>query len=338
MTSPTTAATRWLPRPARLVVTRLGHALFLLVAVIVTGFTLLHLAPGDAAEVINSLSGGGDEQFIEQIRADRGLDRPYLTQLVDYTAGVFAGDLGESYQFQKPVTDFVLDRLWPTLLLVGSALIIAIGGGTVLGVYAAQRPSKLSSHVVTSVSLFGFSAPVFWTGIMLLLMFSLWWPILPTQGMESLQVPDTWLGRQWDVFQHLVLPAFTLGFLYLAQYSRISRAAMLEVLGSDYIRTARSKGLRERAVIYKHALRNAVIPVVTVAGLQFSQLLSGAVLVEVVFQWPGMGSLAFNAVLTRDAPILLGVLIMSTIVVIVVNLLTDLSYRLIDPRIRFQRT
>ncbi len=140
------------------------------------------------------------------------------------------------------------------------------------------------------------------------------------------------------MFKHLVLPALTLGFLYLAQYSRIARASMLEVLGSDYIRTARAKGLRERLVIYKHGLRNAVIPVITIAGLQFSQLLSGAIVVEVVYGWPGMGTLAFGAVLTRDAPILLGVLIVSTGVVIVVNLLTDLSYRIIDPRIRFDRT
>jgi peptide/nickel transport system permease protein len=232
----------------------------------------------------------------------------------------------------------VIERLWPTLLLVGTALLIAIVGGTLLGVYSAQRPTKTSSHIVTAVSLFGFSAPVFWTGIMLLLLFSAWLQILPTQGMHSLVIEGGWFARQWDTLRHLILPAFTLGFLYLAQYSRIARASMLEVLGSDYVRTARAKGLSERLVIYKHALRNAIIPVVTVAGLQFSQMLSGAILVEVVFGWPGMGTLAFNAVLTRDAPILLGVLIVSTIVVIVVNLLTDLSYRLIDPRIRFGRT
>ena len=328
-----------MPRLLRVILTRLVHAVLLLLAVIVVSFSLLSAAPGDAAEVINNLSGGGDEEFIEQIRQDRGLDRPFLVQLADYTAGVFRGDLDDSYQYQTPVSDFVINRLWPTLLLTGSALFIAIVGGTILGVYAAQRPTKLSSHLVTGVSLFGFSAPVFWTGIMLLLVFSSWWPILPTQGMESLVLEnDTWLNRQWDVFKHLVLPALTLGFLYLAQYSRIARASMLEVLGSDYIRTARAKGLRERLVIYKHGLRNAVIPVITIAGLQFSQLLSGAIVVEVVYGWPGMGTLAFGAVLTRDAPILLGVLIVSTGVVIVVNLLTDLSYRIIDPRIRFDRT
>lgn len=332
-------ARRGLPPWLRVLLTRLGHALFMLLAVIVVAFSLLSAAPGDAAEVINQLSGGGDEAFIEQIREDRGLDRPFVVQLADYTAGVFVGDLDDSYQYQTPVSDFVIGRLWPTLLLTTTALLLAIIGGTLLGIYAAQRPTKLSSHLVTGVSLFGFSAPVFWTGIMLLLVFSSWWPIFPTQGMRSVVLEnDGWLNRQWDVFQHLVLPAFTLGFLYLAQYSRIARASMLEVLGSDYIRTARAKGLRERLVIYKHALRNAVIPVITIAGLQFSQLLSGAIIVEVVFGWPGMGTLAFEAVLTRDAPILLGVLIVSTVVVIVVNLLTDLSYRLIDPRIRFERT
>ena len=327
-----------IPRPIRVVGTRIGHAVFLLVAVVVIAFTLLWAAPGDAAEIIAGLQGAGDAEFIEQIRQDRGLDRPFFAQLWSYTTSAAVGDFGDSYQFQSPVRDFVIDRLWPTLLLVTTALVVAIVGGTLLGVYSAQRPTKASSHVVTAVSLFGFSAPVFWTGIMLLLVFSSWWPILPTQGMHSLVIEGGWFTRQWDTFRHLVLPAFTLGFLYLAQYSRIARASMLEVLESDFVRTARAKGLRERLVIYKHALRNAVIPVITVAGLQFSQMLSGAILVEVVYGWPGMGTLAFNAVLTRDAPILLGVLIVSTLVVIAVNLLTDLSYRLIDPRIRFGRT
>lgn len=333
-----TPLTARIPRSVRVVAARIGHAVFLLLAVIVIAFTLLWAAPGDSAEIIAGLQGAGDAEFIEQIRQDRGLDRPFTTQLWDYTTNAAVGDFGDSYQFQTPVRGFVIERLWPTLLLVGTALIFAIVGGTLLGVYSAQRPTKASSHIVTAISLFGFSAPVFWTGIMLLLLFSAWLQVLPTQGMHSLVIEGGWFARQWDTFTHLVLPAFTLGFLYLAQYSRIARASMLEVLGSDFVRTARAKGLSERLVVYKHALRNAIIPVITVAGLQFSQMLSGAILVEVVFGWPGMGTLAFNAVLTRDAPILLGVLIVSTIVVIVVNLLTDLSYRLIDPRIRFGRT
>ncbi len=331
-------AGRRLPRPLRMIFIRVGHAALLLLAVVVIAFSLLHLAPGDAADIIVGLQGGGDAEYIEQVREDRGLDRSYIVQLADYTAHAATLDFGDSYQFQTPVRDFVFARIWPTLLLVVTALLVAIVGGTLLGVYSARRPTKASSHVVTAVSLFGFSAPVFWTGIMLLLIFSSWWAILPTQGMHSLVIDGGWFTRQWDTLQHLILPAFTLGFLYLAQYSRIARASMLEVLESDYVRTARAKGIRERLVIYKHALRNAIIPVVTVAGLQFSQMLSGAILVEVVYGWPGMGTLAYSAVLTRDAPILLGVLIISTIVVIAANLLTDLSYRLIDPRIRFSRT
>ncbi len=333
-----TARRRGLPRPARIILTRLGHAVFLLLAVIVIAFTLLSLAPSDAAEIIVGLQGGGDAEYIQQIREDRGLDAPYPVQLGKYIWGVAQLDFGDSYQFQLPVTGFITGRLWPTLLLVFTAMSLAIVIGTLLGIYSAQRPDKPSSHLVTGVSLFGFSAPVFWTGIMLLLLFSSWWPILPTQGMRSIIEPEGWFAQQWDVAKHLVLPAFTLAFFYLAQYSRISRASMIEVLESDFVRTARAKGLRERLVIYKHALRNAVIPVITVAGLQFSQMLSGAILVEVVFGWPGMGTLAFGAVLTRDAPILLGVLIMATFVVIVANLLTDLAYRLVDPRIRFSRT
>lgn len=330
-------STTWreVPRPARIALVRAGHAVLLLLAVIVVAFSLVYAAPGDAADVINAQSGGGTQEQLDRIRADRGLDKGYFGQLVDYVTGVFTGDFGDSYGLQQPVLGLILERLWPTLLLVVTALLFAIIGGTLLGVYSAQRPTKASSHLVTAISLFGFSAPVFWTGIMLLLTFSLWWPILPTQGMHSIVVTGGWLGSQVDVALHLILPAFTLGFLYLAQYSRIARASMLEVLESDYVRTARAKGLGERSVVYKHALRNAVIPVVTVAGLQFSQMLSGAVVVEVVYGWPGMGTLAFGAILNRDTPILLGALIISTLVVIVMNLLTDMSYRLIDPRIRF---
>ncbi len=186
------------------------------------------------------------------------------------------------------------------------------------------------------LALVGFSMPVFWTGIMLVILFASAWKLLPVQGWHDVNYGEGLLANVLDVGEHLVLPALTLGLIYLAQYSRLSRASMLEVLESDYVRTARAKGLNERRVVYKHALRNAVIPVVTVVGLQFGALLSGALLVETVFNWPGLGRLAFDSILRRDTSVLLGVLMVSSVMVIVANLLTDLLYTIIDPRIRLR--
>jgi len=190
------------------------------------------------------------------------------------------------------------------------------------------------SHFATILALIGYSMPVFWTGLLVIILFAAKLSILPISGMHDVTFDGNWLQSWIDIGEHLILPAFTLGFLYMAQYSRLSRASMLEVLQSDYVRTARAKGLGERIVVYKHALRNAVIPVVTVAGLQFGSLISGALLVETVFNWPGLGRLAFDSVLRRDMPVLLGILLISASLVVAANLLTDLVYRLIDPRIR----
>ena len=222
-----------------------------------------------------------------------------------------------------------------TLLLVLSAVLAAFGIGTTLGVLASRRPNGLLSQAITVISLVGFAAPVFWTGIMLIILLASVFPLFPIAGMRAVDAgPSGGLADLLDVLHHLVLPTLTLALVYVAQYCRLARASMLDVLGSDYIRTARAKGLAERVVLYKHALRNAVLPVVTMLGLQFGNLLAGAVLVETVFNWPGLGRLAFESVLRRDYPTILGVLLFSSIIVIVMNQLTDLAYRLIDPRIR----
>lgn len=313
---------------------RIAQSIGLLLAVVVLNFTLIKLAPGDAAVVIAGESGAGDPELIEQIREDYGLDQPFLTQLGRYVADVARGDLGESYFFEEPVTSLIADRLWPTILLVGTALIFAIVVGVLIGVFTARRPESPISHSVTVFSLVGYSMPVFWTGLLLIILFASRIQLLPVSGMHDPRFDGNWIQSWLDVAEHLVLPALTLGLIYLAQYSRLSRASMLEVLQSDYVRTARAKGLAERVVVYKHALRNAVIPVVTVAGLQFGALISGALLVETVFNWPGLGRLAADAVFRRDTPVLLGVLLSSATLVVIVNLLTDLVYRVIDPRIR----
>jgi peptide/nickel transport system permease protein len=313
---------------------RIAWSVGLILAVIVMCFSLVHLAPGDAALVIAGDSGAGDPELIEEIREDLGLDDPYLIQLSRYVGDVASGDLGTSYRFNESVTSLIGDRIWPTILLVTTALVFAIVIGVLVGIFTARRPESPVSHGVTVFSLVGYSMPVFWTGYLLIIAFASNVRWFPVAGMRDVRLEGNRFEEWLDIAHHLVLPALTLGLIYLAQYSRLSRASMLEVLQSDYVRTARAKGLAERKVVYKHALRNAVIPVITIAGLQFGALLSGALLVETVFNWPGLGRLAADSVFQRDAPVLLGVLICSAVLVVVINILTDVVYRMIDPRIR----
>ena len=313
---------------------RIAWSVGLILAVSVMCFSLVHLAPGDAALVIAGDSGAGDPELIEEIREDLGLDDPYLIQLSRYVGDVASGDLGTSYRFNESVTSLIGDRIWPTILLVTTALLFAIVIGVLVGIFTARRPESPVSHGVTVFSLVGYSMPVFWTGYLLIIAFASNVRWFPVAGMRDVRFEGNRFEEWLDIAHHLVLPALTLGLIYLAQYSRLSRASMLEVLQSDYVRTARAKGLAERKVVYKHALRNAVIPVITIAGLQFGALLSGALLVETVFNWPGLGRLAADSVFQRDAPVLLGVLICSAALVVVINILTDVVYRMIDPRIR----
>lgn len=313
---------------------RILQSLGLILAVIVLNFLLVHLAPGDA---IDALSAGSENsaEVTERLREQYGLDEPVTTQLLTYVGNVVQGDLGVSIaNNNQPVTELIAERIWPTVLLSLSALAFAILLGTFVGTLAARRPESGFSHGTTIFALVGFSMPVFWTGILLLIVFSVRLGWFPVSGMEDLRFKGGWVAKQWDVAMHLVLPALSLGLIYIAAYSRLSRASMLEVLESDYVRTARAKGLGERSVLFKHALRNGIIPIVTVMGLQFGAIVSGAILVETVFAWPGVGRLAFEAVVERDTNVLLGVLFLVSLTVIIANLLTDLVYRLIDPRIR----
>lgn len=219
------------------------------------------------------------------------------------------------------------------MLLVITAQVLALIVGVLLGVVSARKPNGMMSHFVTLLALFGYSAPVFWTGIMLLITFSLLIPIFPVGGMIDVTVEGGFFVKSWDVVKHMVLPVVTLTSIFLALYSRLCRASMMEALGSDYVRTARAKGLSEREIVMKHALKNSLSPVVTLAGLQFSAVVSGAVLVETVFSWPGLGTLALQSILARDTPTILGILFFSALVVIVGNLLTDMVLRMIDPRV-----
>ena len=318
----------------RFILRRLAYAGLLLLAVVTLNFLLIHISPGDPVETIAGSMGGISEDLRAQLRTQYGLDKPFLVQLSLYLAQVLRGDLGYSYFFNVPVAHLIWDRVPATLLLVVTSVFSAFIVGTLLGTLAARKPNGPLSQGITLLSVVGYSAPVFWTGIILIILFASVLPVFPVSDMRSAGGPqDGWAGVV-DVLHHLALPAFTLAFVYLAQYSRLARASVMEALSADYIRTARAKGLPERSVLYKHALRNGVLPVVTMLGLQFGNVMAGAIIVETVFNWPGLGRLAFDSVLRRDYPTILGVLLFSSIVVVVMNLLTDLAYRLIDPRIK----
>ena len=313
------------------------NAIGLLLAVVVLNFTLIQAAPGDPAVVIAGEMGGASPQILADIRARYGLDRPKLEQLATYVGKVSRGDFGYSFYFNQPVSRLILQRLPATLLLVSTSLAIAAGLGACVGILTARRPNGIVSQVISIVAIAGYAAPVFWTGLMMLVFFATVWPVLPVSGMEEIAVPQHGLARALDVARHLVLPALALGIVYVAQYSRLTHTSMVEALSADYIRTARAKGLPERVVVLKHALRNALIPLVTILGLQFGQVLAGAVLVETVFAWPGLGRLVFDSILRRDYPTLLGILFCSALVVMLATLATDGLYRVIDPRIRAGR-
>ncbi|MGM4916562.1 ABC transporter permease subunit [Tardiphaga sp. 813_E8_N1_3] len=316
------------------VLRQLANAFGLLLAVLVLNFCLIHAAPGDPALVIAGEMGGASADVVAALREKYGLDKSLLEQLFTYVGKVATGDFGYSYYFNEPVLTLIGQRIPATLYLVLSALAISVVIGTLLGIISARKPNGWFSQGVTVISLAGYAAPVFWTGLMLLLLFGSVWPILPVSGMTDVARPKAGFAYLFDVLKHLVLPATTLALVFIAQYSRLARVNMIDALTADYVRTARAKGLPEIIVIGKHALRNTLIPIVTIAGLQFGHLFAGAVLVETVFSWPGMGRLVYDSILRRDYPTLLAVLFFSAVLVMAANIITDLVYRLVDPRIR----
>ena len=316
------------------IIQRILLGFFLLIAVIVLNFLLLQLAPGDVVDAMLAEGGGGDPVLAAKLRAAYGLDQPVYIQLFKYLGQVLTGDLGYSFYYDDSVSALIIGHLPTTLMLTLSALVVAVGVGTLFGVYAAIKPRGIFSNFVTVFSLLGYATPVFWLGMIILLVFALYLPLFPAFGIRSIPEPEHLFDRILDLINHQVLPVFTLAILYLANYSRLSRASMLDVLGADYIRTARTKGLSEFKVIFKHALKNAALPVVTMAGLQLGHIFSGAVLVETVFSLPGLGPLLYESIMRRDYPVILGVLFGAAATTIVANIITDMVYKWMDPRIQ----
>lgn len=311
------------------------QAIPLTAATILLNFSLIHLAPGDPASVLAGEAGSATPEFVEQLRKDFGLDRPFLEQLGVYVGKVIQGDLGYSFRHRQSVFWLIMDKLPATLLLMAAGILWALLGGLTLGVLAAHKAGTWIGTVISVVSLVAYATPVFWLGLLLIVIFAVKLQWLPTYGMATIAGKAAGVGYAVDVLWHLLLPAAPLGLFYLALYTRLTRASMLEVLGQDFIFVARAKGLSEPRVIYRHALRNALLGVATIAGMQIGQIVGGSVVVETIFAWPGMGRLIFEAVFQRDYPVLLGVLFMASIVVIAMNMVTDIIYGVLDPRIRY---
>ncbi len=319
----------------RLLIRRAFQSFFLILALIVINFLLIHLAPGDPAHILAGQSG--DEKYYEFIRAKFGLDKSLSTQLWIYLSSLLRGDFGYSLGYQQSVISVIVGRVPATLLLMLSAVSLSSIGGVVLGVEAARRENSLTDRAVNTFALLGFSVPSFSVGHLLLIVFALHLGLFPAQNMSSANRELAGLDYVLDVLSHLVLPALTLSIVYLAQIMRLTRTAMLNVLGENFITAARAKGLGERRVVYGHALRNALLPIITIVGADFGMLLSGAVLIETVFAWPGMGRLMIDSLAMRDYPVLMGLFLMVSITVVVVNFITDLAYSVLDPRISYGR-
>jgi peptide/nickel transport system permease protein len=311
---------------------RLMKSVAILLAIVVMNFLLIRLAPGDPASVIAGEAGAADARYIAQLREQFGLDKPLTTQLALYVGGIVQFDLGWSYRNQRSVADMVGERLPATLLLTVTAFLVALGVGVGLGVLAATRVGTWADSLVTVAALGLYATPLFWVGLMAILLFSVNLGWLPAFGMQT-PVAMAPGERVIDVARHMVLPVMTLAVFFVAIYARLTRASMLEVQDMDFVRTARAKGLSPTRILRAHTLRNAILPVITFAGIQAGQLVGGSIVVETVFAWPGIGRLAFEALLQRDYNLLLGVFFLTSVMVIAFNLVTDLVYSLVDPRI-----
>jgi peptide/nickel transport system permease protein len=315
---------------SRYLVRRLLLLVPVLMGVSVIVFLVLHLAPGDPAEIM--LGSQATQADLTRLRTELGLEDPLHLQFGRWLAHVVRGDLGRSLWMKRPVLGEVLGRFKATLILTATALVISSIGGVALGILSARWPNSLLDRTSAVASLFGASMPVFWLGIVLMVVFSLMLGWLPASGMFA----PYGGGDAVDLLRHLVLPAVTLAAASVTIVARLTRAAMLEVLGQDYIRTARAKGLVERRVVVRHALKNALVPIVTVIGVQAGYLLGGAVLTETVFAWPGVGTLMVQGILARDIPLVQGCVLVVALTFVLVNLAVDVLYAWLDPRIRYE--
>jgi ABC-type dipeptide/oligopeptide/nickel transport system permease component len=318
------------------VLRRLLHALPLLVCVIVFNFFLIHLAPGDP---IQALVGEfpAPEAYIAEMRKVFGLDQPIFIQLLLYIKNILAGDLGFSFYYRQPVLSVILDRVPATLQLMVPALLFSATIGILLGVLSARKPYSLADNTISVFSLLGYCVPAFWLGQMLMAAFAVELGWLPSQGMKTVGADLEGVSLIADRTAHLVLPFAALAVRHLAVNARMMRSSMMEVAYEDFVTVARAKGLDEKAVIARHMVPNALMPVVTIIGVDVGFLFTGSVLVETVFGWPGIGRLMYESIVKRDYPVLMGNFLITTALVVVVNLIVDLIYVWLDPRVKYNK-
>ncbi len=319
---------------ARLILSRLAKAVIVLFLIVIFNFFLIQMAPGDPAAILAGEAGATDEEFLRQLRERFGLDQPMYVQLWRYVSGIAMLDFGFSYRQQMPVLDLIMARMPATLLLTGTAFVLSLVMGIVAGSLAAARVKKPSGSIIMALALIFYATPLFWVALMSVVLFSVYLDLLPAYGMYTVGAGHTGLAMVLDVGKHLILPATTLALFFMAIYTRMTRASMLEASQQDFVKTARAKGLAPRVIQRRHILRNALLPIITLAGLQAGQMVGGAILTETVFAWPGIGRLMYEALMQRDYNLLLGIFFFSAALVIVFNIFTDLVYRLADPRIK----
>jgi peptide/nickel transport system permease protein len=317
----------------RYVARRLALAVPTILTIVVLNFALLHLAPGDAADVLAGEAGAATPEYMARLRQTFGLDQPLYVQLAVYLKQVATLDLGYSFRHNMPVSRLILSRLGPTLLLMVTVLVIAVSFGVLLGAIAARNLNRWTDNLLSMLAILAYATPVFWAGLMFIVLFSIHLGWFPTSGMEEVAAFNQGFARVADIAHHLVLPAVTLSLFYIALYTRLMRASVLDQYAMDYVITARAKGMTERQITRRHVLRNAALPVLTMAGVQIGGLFGGAVVVETVFGWPGLGLLAYESLFARDINLLLGIFFVSACLVVLVNLAIDLAYSLLDPRI-----
>lgn len=315
---------------------RCFKALLVIFFVIAINFALIRAAPGDPATILAGESGAVDAGFVERVRQEYGLDKPLPVQLLTYMKQLLTFQLGDSYRENRPVKDIILEKLPATLLLTLSAFLFSVVVGVALGIAAARRAGTWVDTLITAGSLVFFAMPLFWIGLLAIVFFSMKLGWLPPYGMSTVGADLSGWAAVVDIAKHLVMPAVTLGLFYVAIYTRVTRAAALEVMDQDFVKTARAKGVPERRVWQRHILRNSLLPVITFVSLQAGHILGGSVLIETVFAWPGIGRLAFDALFQRDYNLLLAVFFVSSVMVVIFNLIADMLYSVADPRIELQ--
>jgi peptide/nickel transport system permease protein len=320
-------------RALRLIRRRLITAIPVIFLVVIGAFFLLELAPGDAVDAYIVSTGGGDAEMIAQLRQAWSLDQSVGARLGAYLSALARGDLGWSVSFSRPIFGVILERLPNTLLLMSAATALSFGLGSILGIVAGARPGSFRDRFLSIGSLALYAIPGFWLGLVLVIVFSISLRWLPLSGIETIASGKHGLSRALDITRHLVLPVAALGIIYLALYLRLMRAGMAEIWRLDFIRAAQAKGLPRRRIVLRHVARNALLPLITMLGLQSASMLGGSVVIESVFAIPGLGRLASEAVASRDTALLMGIVLVSAILVILINLAVDIAYALLDPRV-----